>query len=200
MKNNIWDAAQVGELDWHNKNPWREDDWDFIINTYKIFNSMGFDRDYLKGKTVLDVGAGPRLRTKYFKDATIIALEPLGREYIQNFDWCDLGHVSLYTNPIEEFIPELENKFDFVISINALDHCYDFNKSVENMCRYLKEDGSMLLSYDYHDGSDPLHPLSLSNEFSLDVFKANNLQIYTHTKRIPYGLGGYASNYHLTKR
>ena len=199
MNSNFWELAQNGELDWHNKNPWRNDDWDFIINTYKLFNHLGFDRDYLRGKIILDVGAGPRLRTKYFKDATIIALEPLGDKFMQDFKWCDLNDVSLYIKSIEEFIPELENKFDFIMSINALDHCYDFNKSVENMCRYLKEDGSIFLSYDYHSNPDQLHPLCLDDKFSKLVFKENNLQITKELVHTTYGLGEFALNFWLTK-
>jgi len=199
VNTNIWNDAQKGEFDWHYKNPWRADDWDFVLNTYKIFNHFGFGRDDFRGKSILDVGAGPRLRTKYFKDSIITALEPLGERFVRNFKWCDLRDVPVYTNPIEEFIPELVHQFDFIISINALDHCYDFNLSISNMCWYLKEGGTIFISYDFHSGSDPLHPLSLSKEVSENTFENNCLKVINEMEYLSYGLGDSSLSYWLTR-
>jgi SAM-dependent methyltransferase len=196
---NIWVDAQRGEFDWHYKNPWRADDWDFIINTKTLFEYFNFERDDFKYKSILDVGAGPRLRTKYFKNAIITALEPLGERYICNFKWCDLRDVPLYVNAIEEFIPELANQFDFIISINALDHCYDFSLAVSNMCQYLKHDGLLFLSYDCCEGSDLLHPLNLNEELSEKVFKLHGLNYSNKFRHLPYSPGKYSINYWLEK-
>jgi len=196
---NIWNSAQDGELDWHNKNPWRADNWDFIINTNKIFSFFGFCRDDFRGKSILDVGAGPRLRTRYFRDSEITAIEPLGYKFNGKFGWCDLYEVPLYSNPIEIFIPTLVNQFDLVISINALDHCYDFNSAISNISKYVKDDGVIFVSYDEHSGSDPMHPLGLSDEVSRSTFKNNNLNVVESLEYSSYGLGERSISYWLKK-
>jgi len=196
---NVWNSAQDGELDWHNKNPWRADDWDFITNTNKIFTYFGFSRDDFRGEYILDVGAGPRLRTKYFKDSLITAIEPLGYKFRQTFVWSDLYTVPLYSSPIEKFIPDLIDEFDLVISINALDHCYDFNSAISNMGKYVKDDGIIFVSYDEHNGLDPMHPLGLSDEVSRNTFKNNNLNVVESMENSPYGLGGRSISYWLRK-
>jgi len=195
-----WSIAQQGELNWHKDNPWREDDWAFIINTHSLFDKFGFSRESFIGKTVLDVGAGPRLRTKYFKGIDLYTIEPLGDKFINEFSWCDLEDSKLYVNSVEKFIPELSNKFDFIISINVLDHCSDFISSINNMYAYLKKGGELFVSYDLHDGDDPLHPLSLTKAFSEEVFNTLNLSIYNIIEYTPYGRGDLSISYRINKK
>ena len=201
INKDMWNFAQVGELDWHKNNNWRADDWNFILNTQTLFDALGYhSRNAYANKYVLDVGAGPRLRTKFWKDVILYAIEPLGKEYMDAFYWCDLLDSVLYTKPIEEFIPELENKFDFIISINALDHCYNFSDALENIKRYVKKEGEILLSYDCHTGNDPLHPLGLNIDISIEYLKRCGLSIVGEGwKTNPYGLGEYSINYWLSK-
>lgn len=196
-----WSIAQQGELSWHIANPhWRADNLSFISETKTLFDKFGFSKDYCKDKLVLDVGAGPRLRTKYFRGADLYAIEPLGNEFIAEFDWCDLEDCELNTNQIEELIPEFVDKFDLIISINALDHCENFSLALTNMASYLKRDGEMFISYDLHDGLHYMHPLSLTKESSEEVFSRLQLIVHRTIEHVVYGLGEKSISYLLGKK
>src|SRR5688572_26558141 len=71
------EVAQEGELNWHKKpNVRARPDWE--TGNAKLWADWGFDQLGWANKLVLDVGAGSRLRTLYFKGARIAAIEPLG--------------------------------------------------------------------------------------------------------------------------
>ena len=200
-KNKAWEVAQAGELDWHINNQWRADDNVFQKNNERVFSELGFtNKNEFKGKKILDVGAGSRLRTRYFKGAKIYAIEPLGDRFLSNFIWCDLYTSELFSSPIEEFIPELAGLFPLVISINVLDHCQDFEIAVVNMERYLADDGIMVLSYDIHDGTHPMHPLSLNEDYTFEVFEGLGLECFELSNCTSYGVGNLATTYKLRKK
>lgn len=57
----------------------------------------------------MDLGAGSKLRTKFFTDAKIIAIEPLAEKFMKEIEWCDLKDAyRVYSRPAEDFIGELE--------------------------------------------------------------------------------------------
>src|SRR5207247_10536123 len=64
-------SAQEGELRFHKQNRWRETD-DFRAHSKKLFEYFGFREDQYAGKTVIDLGAGSRLRTKFFRGARLV--------------------------------------------------------------------------------------------------------------------------------
>ena len=184
-----WQVAQAGELEWHKENQWRADDDLFKRDTDALMRGFGFSEDDYK--TVIDVGAGPRLRSRFF-NAVITAIEPLAEQYKQ-FSWCDLDNV--YAVPIEEFIPDLQA--DFVMCLNCLDHCKDFDKAIENMAKYAPK---LFLSYDCGDNDpDPLHPLRLDEAISEATFAKHGLTVEKKSKTDPYRKG-YALNYWLRRK
>ncbi|MBO9522546.1 MAG: methyltransferase domain-containing protein [Nocardioidaceae bacterium] len=166
------DRAQVGELGFHVRNAgFRGDDavWSKAIDT--DWRAAGFEPTGWKGKRVLDVGAGSRLRSLWFEDAEVVVLEPLADKFRDEVPWNDFDQaVAVYSVPGEEFVPELENSIDLIVSINALDHGYDIAQSIRNLKRYLKPDGEAFLSFDMHDEPDYMHPLVLSNELMLGIY------------------------------
>ena len=85
--------------------------------------------------------------------------------------------VAVYSVPGEEFVPELENSIDLIVSINALDHGYDIAQSIRNLKRYLKPEGEAFLSFDMHDEPDYMHPLVLSNELMLGIYAEAGFEV-----------------------
>ena len=198
--------AQEGEFNFHKNNKWRQSD-DFMQQTIKLFDYFGFSRSQYKGKTIIDLGAGSKLRTKYFTGANIIVIEPLAERFIQEIEWCDLNDaLEVYSTPAEITIEECKNRADLLISINVIDHCYDFETIVDNIYKYLKKDGLAFISFDKHEKADKMHPLQLDEEICKNIFKKkgfiiNNFSAGTNNT-LPnntYGHGPYCLNYSLSK-
>lgn len=203
-------TAQKGEFDFHKSDNWRNSPA-FLESTISLFDSFGFNRDQFKGKTVVDLGAGSKLRCKYFNDARWVVIEPMADKCIAEIPWCDLTDAAVvYSKPAEEFIPELENSVDLLFSINVLDHCYDFQKIVDNAHKYLKKDGIAFLSFDSHFVTDEMHPLILTDKICTKIFENIGFKIQKkntgffgkfkeNRKSDTYGHGSYCLNYWLTK-
>ena len=188
----IWrNLAQTGELEFHRTNRWRATP-DFARNTEALFGWMGLDPDAFDGKVVLDLGAGSRLRTAYFRGARIVVVEPLADRFLQEVEWCDLGSAErIYSRPAEEFIPELAGVVDAVVSINVLDHCFGFETILANVRRYLRADGEAILSFDSHDVADAMHPLVLTAEGCRAMMERAGFRI----DGVSRGLGSLGSTY-----
>src|SRR4051812_20274925 len=62
--------AQSGEFAFHRKDRWRPSD-DFLRQSEALFRHFGFALDGFAGSTVMDLGAGSKLRTKVFTHARL---------------------------------------------------------------------------------------------------------------------------------
>ncbi len=159
-----WNIAQKGEYAFHLKSEWRNTT-EFMDQTRYLFHLWGYKEDSFIGKTIIDVGAGSKLRSKFFQQACIIAIEPLASKFIKSIEWCDLKDAfKVYSIPAEKYLPELENCGDFAMCINVLDHCQHTRAVLLNVYKYLKPNSEFCLSVDIHDKSDRLHPIHLSEE------------------------------------
>jgi 2-polyprenyl-3-methyl-5-hydroxy-6-metoxy-1,4-benzoquinol methylase len=199
--------AQTGELAFHRQDTWRPSE-NFAARNASLFERFQFRPDQYVSKTVIDVGAGSKLRTKFFQGAELLAVEPLADQFRSEIPWSDVyDSQEVYAVPAEEFIPACEGRCDLVISINVLDHCYDFAKIITNLRRYMRADGLMFLSFDKHDKTDSLHPLSLNEEICQQIFEDNGLSIERSTTGFgegwdgppTYGHGPYAMNFWLRR-
>lgn len=176
-------------MEWHRANPWRADTEAFEADTKRLMKRYGIKAT--GWKSVIDAGAGPRLRSTYFKRAKLYAIEPLAEAY-REFDWCDLDKATVYAQPLEQYIPDL--RAEFLICINVLDHCQDFDKVVANLSRYAN---TLFLSYDCGE-PDPMHPLHLNEVDSEMVFMQYGLKVDKFDIGDPYR-AGYSMNYWLSK-
>jgi SAM-dependent methyltransferase len=173
--------AQPGELAWHQTDQWRRSD-DFMVDSARLFEHFGFAPNDFAGRVVLDLGAGSRLRTRYFEGARIVAVEPLAEQF-RVLDFSDLDTAyEVHATPAEEFLPQWEGKVDLLVSINVLDHCYAFAPIVANVRRYLAPSGQALLSFDVHPHSDSLHPLIIKPKTCRAAFRQNALRV-THESK-----------------
>jgi len=196
--------AQRAELHFHQNNAWRRTE-EFMRHSEALFEHFGFTRDSFVGKTLIDLGAGSRLRTAYFRDARLVVIEPLADEFQRTVPWCDLDRAdAVFARPAEEPIPELFESADGLISINVLDHCYDLAPIIGNVAAYLKPSAVAFLSFDSHDSNDLLHPLRLDANAVERAVESTGLTLERRT----FGLGplgpmyghGRAANYWLRKR
>lgn len=207
----VWEKqAQAGELDFHKVNTWRNSP-EFMIDTALLLDGFGFTPSDYIDRTILDLGAGSKLRSKYFKESRIIVLEPLANKFIKEIDWCDLDTAKVvYSIPAEQLVEELINTIDFAMSINVLDHCFDFGNIIKNLHKYLKKDGLAFLSFDSHLVPDDMHPLILTAPICQEIFQKNGFVIKKMSKGFvggfkdkygvdTYGHGKYCLNYWLKK-
>lgn len=182
--------AQEGEFRFHKRDRWRQTG-DFIAQTDRLFRHFGFAPTDYAGKTVIDVGAGSMLRTKFFTDARLIVVEPLADRFLAEIKTSDLRDAEeVHSRPAEQLIETLVGTADLVISINVLDHCFDFPQIVKNIRQYLKPDGVAFLSFDMHAEADEMHPLSLTEETCSPIFADAGLTIEKLTTGVGQALGG----------
>jgi SAM-dependent methyltransferase len=171
-------AAQNGELNFHKRHNFRAEEQVWRACVERDWKILGLEPSGWEGRFIIDVGAGSRLRSLYFEGATLAVLEPLADRYMSEVEWHDLDKADeVYSVPAEQFVPELEGRADFVVSINALDHGYDFAQGVRNIRRYLKPDGTALLSFDMHDKPDSMHPLVLNDDIVRKIFDDAGFEI-----------------------
>jgi hypothetical protein len=164
-------AAQEGELDFHKRHNFRAEQEVWWTHVQRDWEALGLKPTGWDGKVIIDVGAGSKLRSLYFEGATLVVLEPLADRYMSEVAWHDLDKADeIYSAPAEQFVPELEGRGDLIVSINALDHGFDFAGGVRNIRRYMKPDATALLSFDMHDRPDDMHPLILTDEICQKIF------------------------------
>lgn len=209
----VWhSSAQPAELEYHIHSEWRRSG-DFWPQTQELFSAFGFHPTDYAGKTILDLGAGSQLRSKFFTNCTLIALEPLGEEFLEKVDNCDLQNAHrIIVAPAETFQKDLADSVDFCISINVLDHCYSFEDICRNVFTYLRNGGTAFFSFDEHVGNaDPMHPLALSQQECIETFTRLGFYVDKVTQGFPepfksnrkvntYGHGNHCLNFWLTKR
>ncbi|KNX36843.1 methyltransferase domain-containing protein [Luteipulveratus halotolerans] len=194
--------AQVGELGFHVHDTFRQHDeqwWPVIDGEWR---EMGFSPEGWRDRTVVDVGAGSRLRSLWFEGASIIAIEPLADQYMEQVAWSDLTRATeVYSVPGETFVPEVEGRADLVVSINALDHGYDLATSIGNIGRYLKPGATAFVSFDMHDTvTDEMHPMVVRHDDLVELFPRIGLKLVRtaeHSRRYHGATGPKARHYWL---
>ncbi|GAA2632406.1 hypothetical protein Adu01nite_11990 [Paractinoplanes durhamensis] len=203
-----WAAvAQDGEFQFHKNDTWRKTP-DFMNQTDRLLRHFGFTPEQYAGKVVVDVGAGSMLRTRFFTDAHLVVVEPLADRFLAEIPACDLKDAAeVYSRPAEELIDGLVGRADLVISINVLDHCFDFAEIVRNIREYLAPDGLAFLTFDMHDKADHMHPLSLTEKTCKPIFDKAGFTIEKLTTGVgdvlggspTYGHGPFTLNYWLRR-
>jgi 2-polyprenyl-3-methyl-5-hydroxy-6-metoxy-1,4-benzoquinol methylase len=163
-------VAQRGELEYHKRPNLRSsEEWE--VRNSEFWGRRHFSADGWDGKLVVDVGAGSRLRTLYFQGARIAAIEPLADEFIAQVEWQDLDQAAeIYGVPAEKDIAELHGRADLIVSVNALDHGYDFEAVIRNLRGYLKPDGRAYLTFDQHEKPDDMHQLMIDDSKAKEIF------------------------------
>jgi SAM-dependent methyltransferase len=174
---------------------------DAFNNQWKdIFTKFGLDKQYFRNKVLLDIGCGSRPALSYFsKYNEKHCMEPLLDDLIKvhkhkdnNFPghtpwhdkddlpdtdigkWFTEEDYKLHSVPYETLVPELENKVDFILCWNVLDHGYDWQAGLSNMLTYLKKGGLLLLGTDFEAHK---YHLGIDNPKHLKELISSNYQI-----------------------
>lgn len=127
-----WKDIQKKELEIWEKVGRNADDWN--IWWANKFDNYNFLKDY-NIKNMIEIGCGPFANnTRIIKDITkcedITLLDPLLDKYIEkNFSVTDIEAKHLFI-PLEEIE---DKKYDLVVCINTLDHCFDLKRCVDKL-------------------------------------------------------------------
>lgn len=104
---------------------------------------FGLNKSDYTNKRILDIGCGPMGSLEWADNAAQrVGLDPLVDRYMT------LGadrHAMEYVNAFSEAIPFDNAHFDFVTSLNSLDHVESVERTFEEMVRVLKPGGTILV-------------------------------------------------------
>jgi SAM-dependent methyltransferase len=105
---------------------------------------VGLERDFYRGKSILDIGCGPRGSLEWAHDARRrVGLDPLVEDYRA------LGtdaHAMEYVAARSEAMPFEDDSFDVVTSLNSLDHVDDVGQTVAEIKRVTRPGGHMVVA------------------------------------------------------
>lgn len=144
-------------------------------------NDFGFTYDDFADKRILDIGCGPRGSLEWADMASLrVGLDPLVNDYYK-LDGGTLFHEMHYVRAYSEDMPFPDETFDFVFSINSLDHVDDLDETIFEIKRVLKVGGFCGIIVDANHEPTVAEPitidLNLKDKF-LDVFELIEERVY----------------------
>ena len=129
---------------------------------YEFFYTehFGLEKSFYAGKRILDIGCGPRGSLEWADNALQrVGLDPLADEYLK------IGadkHQMEYVAEGSEEMPFEDNYFDVICSFNSIDHVEDLDKTIAEIKRVIKKDGTFLLLTDVNHKPTPTEPQEIS--------------------------------------
>ena len=152
------------ELDWWRRQ--REAEGELHSAHYELLFTRPFalERSFYAGRSILDVGCGPRGSLEWADDARErVGADPLARRYRA------LGidrHRMRYVAARAEALPFPDGRFDVVSAFNCLDHVEDARRAADELVRVLSPQGVLLLIVEVGHAPSVTEPLTLSWELS----------------------------------
>ena len=133
----------------------------------KYLKDLLLDENSFKGLKVLDVGAGPFPSALCFRDAEIYSLDALLDRYLSaGFPLHCYEQRVRFVHAKAESMPLESGSMDAVISVNAIDHVDDFEKTATEIKRVLKPGGRFRMHVHYHSKTTT-EPVELNDEIFL---------------------------------
>lgn len=124
-----------------------------------FLDNSGLRFEFFRGKRMLDIGCGPRGSLEWATEAAErVGLDPLAERYQRLHAQ---PHGMTYVTGNAEQIPYPDGHFDFVSSINSLDHVDDLDATLSEIQRVTKPRGSWLLLTDVNHEPTPTEPQNL---------------------------------------
>jgi ubiquinone/menaquinone biosynthesis C-methylase UbiE len=147
---------------------------------------FGLTKEDYRGKSVLDIGCGPRGSLEWADMASRrVGLDPLADEYLK------LGadkHAMEYVASGSEHMPFETGAFDIVCSFNSLDHVADLDQVIREIIRVVKPNGLFLLITDVNHDPKPAEPTCFSWDI-VDRFTAHfDLEQVGHWEKSKNGI------------
>jgi len=116
---------------------------------------------------ILDIGSGPFPSALCFLGAEVYCLDPLFDRYISaGFPVHIYEPRAKFVQAKAEAIPFNDGFFDVVVSVNAIDHVDDFEKTAVEIKRVLKPNARFRMHVHYHPKTTA-EPLELNDEVFL---------------------------------
>lgn len=201
-----WKIAQWFEEKWWSSYLEKKDVEGYLEwkRNYWISFLQKLDIELTPKDMVLDAGCGPAGIFMLEESASFTALDPLIEKYQTTLNHFNKGmypKVTFCTGTIES--AQLEQSFDQIFCINAINHVEDMNKSLNRITQWTKTGTKLVLSIDAHRFSfikwlfriiplDILHP----HQFSLDEYQAALLQRNFQIQKTVLIKPGNIFNYH----
>jgi SAM-dependent methyltransferase len=129
--------------------------------------------DAFAGERVLEVGCGPLAPVLQFEGCDRHALDPLNGRYV-DAGWPLYGLDAKFVTAGAERMPYPDAWFDSVISVNALDHVDDFERSAAEIVRVLRPGGRLMFEVEYHEPT-VTEPLKLDDRRVTAAFEGVDL-------------------------
>ena len=206
-----WHAAQRYELgEWIQRAPNATDDRNYFhkatFDNYKCLEGLESPTSFI------EVGCGPftnaRIILEQFPDIQDITLsDPLANQYMSLHRNCTYRSgaitvggkertIKIIPNPIED-LPE-DKKYDMVVMINVLEHCFDIPAILEKVNNLLSDDGCLIyadVQFDKevidrlsHAKYNAGHPIRIKKEYMDNYLDTNFEAMYS--KIIPEVVAG----------
>lgn len=146
---------------------------------------FGIDREFYRGKRILDIGCGPRGSLEWADMATErVGLDPLVPSYRKlAID----QHKMKYCSARSECIPFADAHFDVVTSVNSFDHVDNVQKTVQEITRVIKPLGILLIIVEVNHRIRVCEPHS----FTTDII-GSFLPAFTVARNNLFGGGAYS--------
>lgn len=185
IKNTIQTLAPVAWKRYHELKYWRgkklaegnlgHDHYEYYFTTH-----FGLEPSFYEGKTIVDIGCGPRGSLEWANMAARrIGIDPLANEYLK------LGadqHQMEYINAPSERISLEDELCDAVFSFNSLDHVEHLEQTVNEIKRIIKPGGLFLLLVEANHPPKHCEPHNISPRQMVDLmapeFTYENLEVY----------------------
>jgi len=152
----------------------------------KYLNDLLLPEQFFSGMKLLDIGSGPFPSALCFKNCEVYALDPLFDRYIgAGFPIHCYESRAKFVRAKAESIPFNDGFFDAVISVNAIDHVDDFEKTALEIRRVLKSEGKFRMHVHYHSKTTA-EPLELNDEVFLKNYSwvADIKRIHESNKKL----------------
>lgn len=150
---------------------------------YKYFYTTNFSLsdEFYAGKTILDIGCGPRGTLEWANMAKErIGIDPLIDQYLK---MGAKNHKMTYVKAYVENLPFSDNYFDIICSFNSLDHVENMEVACKEIKRTLKNNGLFLLMVDIHTKPTLTEPQTMNWNFVKDYFPEFEILDEKHLER-----------------
>lgn len=144
-----WNQAQrFEESEWAKDDTVVEKEWEEARAKYgKYLAELEKNLGISSASNILDVGCGPTCMSRIISKGKHFGIEPLADELDVD---SKISEIKVYQGMAEN-MPFDNDKFDFVICRNVIDHTYDPEEVIKEVYRVIKPEGFFLLcSYVYN--------------------------------------------------
>ena len=133
----------------------------------KYLKDLILEKNAFENMKLLDIGSGPFPSALCFSGCEVYNLDPLFDRYIgAGYPIHCYESRARFVHAKAEFIPFENQFFDAVISVNAIDHVDDFEKTANEVKRVLKPGGRFRMHVHYHLKTKT-EPIELNDEIFL---------------------------------